>query len=174
MSESVNHQMNVLIVFYSRSGITRRLAHRLAEGFDGHNCCIEQVIDLKDRSGLIGILKSGVDALLGNLTRIESPREYPSDYDLVLVGTPVWAGTLAPAIRTYLSQFGRSSKKVACFCTLRCGGANKTFRRLRQFFKCDPLACLAVKNREVRADKFDDQVNEFVAGIKSALASGGD
>ncbi len=166
--------MKLLIVFYSRKGATRRLAHRLAESFAGHDCCIEQIIDLNDRSGPIGFLKSGYDSLFRRLTRIESPTEYPSDYDLVLIGTPVWTGALTPAIRTYLSQFGRSSKNVAYFCTFGLAGYKKAFRGLRKFFKLEPIAELALKGRQVRFGQFTDQVNEFAAKITSALADAGD
>ncbi len=166
--------MKVLIVFYSRQGVTRRLAHRLAEAFDGHDCCIEQIIDLKDRSGPIGLLRSGADAIFGKLTRIEAPKEYPSDYDLVLVGTPTWTGNISPAIRTYLMQFGGSSEKVAYFCTFRVAGYGLAFRRLRKFFQYDPVAALAVKNSHIRADKFADQVGQYISEITSAMSAPGD
>ncbi len=165
--------MKLLIVFYSRKGVTRRLAHRLAEAFAGHDCCIEQIIDLNDRSGPIGFLRSGYDSLFGRLTRIESPTEYPSDYDLVLIGTPVWTGALTPAIRTYLSQFGGSSKNVAYFCTFGLAGYKKVFRGLRKFFKFEPIAQLALKNHQVKTEQFTEQVNEFAAKIISALDGGG-
>jgi menaquinone-dependent protoporphyrinogen IX oxidase len=52
---------------------------------------------------------------LGRLTVIGEPEKDSASYDLVVVGTPIWAGAVAPAIRTYLSQNKERLKRVASF-----------------------------------------------------------
>jgi len=37
----------------------------------------------------------------------------PLDYDLIIIGTPVWAWTFSPPIRSFISMFDLSGKKVA-------------------------------------------------------------
>ena len=38
-----------------------------------------------------------------------------TDYDLIVIAQPVWAGSPTPAIRTYLNKNDLSEKKVALF-----------------------------------------------------------
>jgi hypothetical protein len=58
------------------------------------------------------------DASRGKETQIAPTTKNPEDYDLLIIGTPVWAFTLTPAIRTYLRNNDLSGKKVALFFTL--------------------------------------------------------
>ncbi|RLI69071.1 MAG: flavodoxin [Candidatus Gerdarchaeota archaeon] len=37
------------------------------------------------------------------------------DFDLIIIGTPIWSGTFAPAIRTFLMQEKIEHKKIALF-----------------------------------------------------------
>jgi len=39
----------------------------------------------------------------------------PADFDLIILGTPIWSGTFAPAIRTFLSHEKIKDKKIALF-----------------------------------------------------------
>jgi flavodoxin len=41
----------------------------------------------------------------------------PSDYDLIIIGTPIWAWSPTPAIRTYIKNNNLSGKKIALFFT---------------------------------------------------------
>jgi len=56
---------------------------------------------------------------------------HPEEYDLLFIGTPVWAGTVAPALNTFFLKVPLKDKKIALFC---CSGGmeGKTFRRMRE------------------------------------------
>ena len=47
--------------------------------------------------------------------RLPKQKDPPTDYDLIIIGQPVWAGSPTPAIRTYLNKNDLSGKKVALF-----------------------------------------------------------
>jgi flavodoxin len=51
-------------------------------------------------------------------TKIAPTKRVPAEYDLIIVGTPVWAWSPSAAIRTYLVKNDLSGKKVALFFTL--------------------------------------------------------
>ncbi len=106
--------MKSLVVYYSRSGNARFVAETIAAEIGAD---IEEIIDLKKRSGLLGFLGGGSDARRGKETKISSTTKSPADYDLIVVGTPVWAGRPTPAITTYLKKNDLSGKKVAVFFT---------------------------------------------------------
>lgn len=106
--------MKSLVVYYSRTGNARFVAETIATEVGAD---IEEVIDLKKRSGPIGFFSGGSDARRGKETEISPTTKSPSDYDLVIVGTPVWASRPSPAIVTYLKKNDLSGKKVALFFT---------------------------------------------------------
>lgn len=105
--------MKILIAYYSKTGITKRVANDLAKKL---NADIDEIIDLKNRSGIFGWILGGRDAMKGYLTEIKTIKN-PKDYDLVIIGTPVWAANSTPAVRTYIHQFKDQLKKVAVFST---------------------------------------------------------
>ena len=75
--------MNVLIVYYSRTGTTRRIAEEIKNSLKGD---IKEIRDVKSRSGIIGWLNAGKDAISKNLTKIENVNLNPSDYKVVIIG----------------------------------------------------------------------------------------
>ena len=104
--------MKSLVVFYSRTGNARFVAQTVAAEVGAD---IEEVIDLKKRSGIIGYLGGGSDARRGKETLLGPTQKSPADYDLVIVGTPIWGGRPTPAITTWLKKNNLSGKKVAVF-----------------------------------------------------------
>ena len=104
--------MKSLVVYYSRTGNARFVAETIAAEIGAD---VEEVIDLKKRSGTLGFLSGGFAARRGKETEIAPTKKSPAGYDIVIVGTPVWAGRPSPAIRTYLKKNDLSGKKVAVF-----------------------------------------------------------
>ena len=106
--------MKSLVVYYTRTGNARFVAETIAAEIGAD---VEEVIDLKKRTGALGYLSGGSDARRGKETEISPTKKSPAEYDLVIVGTPVWAGRPAPAILTYLKKHDFADKKVAVFFT---------------------------------------------------------
>lgn len=150
--------MKILAVYYSRTGVTRTVAEALAGRLRAE---IEEIRDRKTRNGILGGLGGGKDAVLKRLTEIDPPNQDPSGYDLVLIGTPVWAGTMAPAVRTYLSQYTERLGNVALFCTMGSSGDRRTFRHMAELIGTQPKATLALREKTVRSDAFVAEANDF-------------
>ena len=51
-------------------------------------------------------------------TKIAPTKLVPTGYDLLVIGTPIWAWRPTPAIRTYIVNNDFSGKKVALFFTI--------------------------------------------------------
>ena len=77
----------VLVIFYSRTGATRRLAEALANALQAD---IEPITDRINRSGIFGYLRSVAESLQKRGASIEPMKTDPASYDLVVIGTPVW------------------------------------------------------------------------------------
>ena len=110
--------MKSLVVYYTRTGKTKFVAETIATQLAAD---VEEIVDLKKRQGTLGWIMSGKDATRQSLTEIAQTTKVPADYDLVIIGTPIWAWKPTPAIRTYISQNNLSGKKVALFYTFETG-----------------------------------------------------
>ena len=106
--------MKALVVYYTRTGNTKFVAETVATELAADT---EEVIDMRKRQGTLGWLTAGRDAMGEKETEIAPTKRTPTDYDLVIVGQPVWAGNPTPAIRTYLKKNDFLGKKVALFFT---------------------------------------------------------
>ena len=104
--------MKILVIYYTRTGNTKFAAETIAAEIGAD---IEEVIDLKNRQGRLNYLPAGRDAMQGKETEIAPAKRTPTDYYLIVIGQPVWAGSPTPAIRTYLNKNDLSGKKVALF-----------------------------------------------------------
>jgi flavodoxin len=150
--------MKILVVYYSRTGNTKKAALQISRELRAQT---DEIIDLKDRKmKIVGWLVSGRDASKGSLTEIKCKKD-PSKFDLVIVGTPIWAWTLTPAIRTYLAI--KKFKKVAFFCT--CGGdSGKAFVEMQRLSK-KPVATLVLSEKDLKGSRV--KVKEFCKRLRS-------
>lgn len=145
--------MRNLVAYYSRTGNTRKVAQNIA-GMLGAN--IDEIIDLKDRSGIKGWILGGRDAMANKPTEIRNSRD-ASIYDLVIIGTPIWVGTAAPAVKAYLLKY--KFKNVAFFCT----AGNKQTRAFKDMEKLSskPLATMDLKEKKLDDPSTNDKIRGF-------------
>jgi flavodoxin len=154
--------MKTLVVFYSRTGITRKVAESIRENL---KCDLEELVDLKERKGPIGFLVSCKDGFMKKLTEIKQVQKDPGDYDLVILGTPVWAGTMSCAVRTYIQQNKDKFKSIAFFCTAGGGGMDSTVKDMEQKCGKKTPATLKLKTKEVIKNQFQDRLAEFIQKV---------
>ena len=145
-------------MYYSRTGKTRFAAEKVSSELKAD---IEEVVDLKNRSGRFGFLKAGYDATRGNETKIGETQKSPSEYDLIVIGTPVWNSRPASAIRTYLKRNDFAGKKVAVFCTNEGMGEEKTVERTKALISTGDIVGELViskvfENKEENESKISD------------------
>jgi flavodoxin len=150
--------MKSLVVYYSRSGNTRFVAEKISQKIGGD---IEEIIDKKRRKGPLGFLIGGFDATRGRITEIAEIKKSPIDYDLIVVGTPMWNKRITPAVRTYLKNNNLSKKKVALFCTSLGSQPDRVFKTLKEIMHgCIFVGELAMshaqKDREDTEKKISD------------------
>jgi flavodoxin len=107
--------MKSLVVYYTRTGNAKFVAETVAKQLGSD---IEEIVDQKKRAGPIGWVSAGKDSTQEKETQIDPTKLSPQNYDLIVIGTPIWAWRPTPAIRTYTKQNDLSGKKVALFFTL--------------------------------------------------------
>jgi flavodoxin len=153
-----------LVAYYSRTGTTRKVAEAIAGMLQ---CDVEEVVDTKDRAGVGGFLQSGKDAMLKKLTVIREPAKSPRDYDLVIIGTPVWAWTMATPVRTYISRYADQFKAVAFFLTTGGTGIQRTLQHMEELCGKKPQAVLGLKMDKVLKADPTPQIKAFVDALNA-------
>jgi flavodoxin len=155
--------MKALVVYYSRTGNTEKVANEIAQALGADT---ETIIDKKSRKGPIGWLSAGKDSTRKIPADIEEPKKEPSAYELVVIGTPVWAWTVSAPVLAYLNKFTGKLPEVAFFLTYD-GNMEKTFEDMTAAAGKTPKATLAVHHKELKRGAHAGQVKEFVAKLSS-------
>ncbi len=153
----------VLMLYYSRSGTTRKVAEAIAALL---GCDVEEILDRKDRSGVTGYLVSLKDSALRKPAEIEPVRRDPADYDLVVIGTPVWGFSVCGPVRTYLVQHEGRLGEVAFFCTRMLLGARRAMRHMAELCGGQPRAVLALRMGEVSKGDPRGKIQAFVEALR--------
>ncbi|MFA5993219.1 MAG: flavodoxin [Candidatus Pacearchaeota archaeon] len=152
--------MKILVVYYSRSGNTKKAAEEISKDL---KCDIDEISENKSRKGMIGWLGAGRDAMRKKEVEIKFEKDL-SKYDLIIVGTPIWASTAVPAVRSYLikNQDKLKSKKIAFFST---SGGTRIDRVAEDMEKLSekPIATLSLFAKGNNLEKIKD----FCEKVKS-------
>lgn len=157
--------MKTLVVYYSRTGHTDQVAREIAARCKGD---LEQIRDDGiDRSGLWGYLRSGWQAFSGASPAIRRATRKPGDYDLVVIGTPVWNWSLAAPVRSYAVRHAGQFKRVAFFCTEGGSGEGRAFAELQRICSKPPLATITVKEPELDRPKHEQPLQHFLAQLST-------
>jgi len=157
--------MKKLVVYFSQTGNTKRVAEFIAKA---EKADVEEILETHKRyTGFGWQMSAGFEALMKKKSKIIHPLQDPNDYDVIYIGTPVWAGNIASPIRTYLSEFPITGKKVALFCTMSGDKAEKAFKNMVQLLEeCKLLGELPITEKELKAGKADKKVAVWVSRLK--------
>ena len=154
--------MKVLVAYYSLTGNTRVLAQELGHGLGAR---VEEIRDARLRGKIGTVLRALIDNLLKRDTALATPQHDPADYDVVLIGGPVWGRRIAPPVRAYARHYGARAPRVGFFCTLGGEGAPVAFAELQAACGQAPTATLDVDAMHLppllhadAAQRFIDQV----------------
>jgi flavodoxin len=125
--------MKTLVIYYSYEGTTKRMADMIAikYGFDVERL---EVVNEKRKKGIMKYVWGGGQVLQKKEPELKELRHSINDYDRIIIGTPVWASSFAPAIRSFLKQNEIKGKEVAFFCTYM-GGEGHTLADFREELK---------------------------------------
>ena len=120
--------MKTLIAYFSASGVTKKVAQKLASKLNCDTYEIKPVVsytdadlnwmdknsrssvEMKDKSSRPEIIKDGLDV---------------SGYDRILLGYPVWWYTAPTIINTFLETYDFSGKKIIIWATSGGSGLGK-------------------------------------------------
>lgn len=138
--------MKTLIVYYSRTNVTKKIAEMIRKEL---NCDIEEITDGDKYKGKIGYMKGGMNASMGRTSDINPITKNPADYDLVIIGTPVWASNMCTPIYTYLLKYNQQIKNMASFCTCIGGGYEKALEKIAEVSGKPQLSTMFLTSKDI-------------------------
>ena len=144
--------MKTLVVYYSLTGNTRQIGEELVAMLGAD---VEELKDGKNRRGPIGFLKSGMEARRNTPVQLETLTHNPAEYDMVVVGSPIWANGICTPVLTFLTQHKHEIRNAAWFCTS--GSINpkyavRGFAAMEQASGLTPVATLGMGRLHIKRE----------------------
>lgn len=157
---------DTLVVFYSRTGTTRKAAEALAQagGWD-----LAEIQDEATLAGRRGPLRSVIEAVFGREPKVQYFGHDPGLYDLVIIATPVWASNIASPVRSFLTQYRARMKRVSFLCTLGGSGAETARKRFAAACGKVPLDSLALTSAEMQSGSHAGRIESFARRLRAAV-----
>ncbi|WP_295095452.1 flavodoxin [Ruminococcus sp.] len=118
--DQMNAQSDTLVIYFSRTGNTEKIAEYLKELTDADSYVIEAAIpytndDIKYQDDKCRANKEQNDKSVR--PEIANPIDSIASYDTIFLGYPIWWGQEPRIIDTFLESFDFSDKTVIPFCT---------------------------------------------------------
>jgi flavodoxin len=107
--------MKILVVYYSLDGNTRYIAQKIAQGAGGDILELEPEREIP-RGNFMKFFWGGRQVITREKPKLKPFYKNPWEYDLIFIGTPVWAWSYAPAIASFFEKVSMKEKKAAFFC----------------------------------------------------------
>ena len=122
--------MKTLVIYYSFEGNCQMVAEEIQALTGADVLRLKPVNDLKS-TGFSRFIWGGRQVVMGEEPELEPFDVKFEDYDLIILGTPVWAWNYCPALKSFFSKNQIVRKKVALFCC-HGGGKAKTLTKMRE------------------------------------------
>lgn len=152
-----------LVVYYSWTGNTAKVANKIAEALSAD---IEEIRDFKPRRGPFAFAASAVASVLKRSAPILQSTKSVADYDVVLLGCPVWASNMATPMRTYIMREHPRIKQLGLFCTLGGSGGKATLAQMAALCGRTSLADLIVEQSALASDTWRGLTENFARQIQ--------
>ncbi len=130
--------MKAVVVYYSMTGNVGMVAKKIAEKTGADLLPLLPQKAYPDK-GFKKFIWGGKSAVMGEKPKLQ-PYDFDADkYDTIIFGTPVWASTYAPPLRSFFEKnkeklSGKTFAAVVCFSG---GGADKALEKMKKEWKTD-------------------------------------
>ncbi len=121
---------DILVAYYSFEGHTRAMAQAIAQAV-GADLLVLRPVEEPPAAGLGKYLWGGTRVVMRRTPLLEPLERDPAHYGTLFIGTPVWAFSYTPPLRTFLAEHDFTGKRVALFAS-HDGALGKTFVHMRK------------------------------------------
>ena len=150
----------VLVLYYSQTSNTKVVAEEIANRLGAETVAIEAE-EPYDGDIQATIERSMKERESGVLPDIQPLTVDLAEYDIIFLGYPVWFGTYAPPMTSFLKQTDLSGKTIVPFCTFGSGGLESSMSDLA---KVQPNAdiCPGYGVRAARMEAVPQEIERFL------------
>ncbi len=152
----------ILVVCYSRGGTTLRVAEHVAEALGAE---LERIEEGTARTGLGGWARSALEAAAKGLPTIRTTKD-PRAYDLVILGSPVWVGTMASPIRTYIYTHPGQLRSASFFAVMGGSGGEDAIREMQLACDASDGPWCVLRQNEVERGLHRATCESFIQALK--------
>ena len=136
----------ILVVVYSHTGASRRLAQLLASL---QQWTLAEIRDVQPRAGSAGMWRCFLDSLLRRRPKIRYDGPDPRSFNAVVLVSPIWVGRLAGPMRSFVAAHRASLRDVAVVSVMGERGAANAVAEVGRLVGRAPICNAAFKTREV-------------------------
>ena len=122
--------MKAIVVYYSMDGNTKYVADKISQIIGADTLRLEPTKEYP-KGNVSKFFWGGKSVVFGEKPKLQPYQFNAKDYDLIIIGTPIWASSLVPPIKTFLNENDLSNKKVAFYSCSMGGDANKCFTKMK-------------------------------------------
>lgn len=152
-----------LVVYYSQSGTTEKVANIIQKktGAD-----IERIETVNPYSGDMGAIAGAFmgERRDGKFRDLKPMKAKVADYDTIYVGYPIWAGTFAGPIHSFVKTADLKGKVIVPFCTFGSGG-NTSIPDLKAALPGSTITSSWYGVRAARVDKAEAEIETFLINL---------
>lgn len=157
--------MKILVIYYSLTGNAKLVAEIIAEKTGADLLGLKPEKELNSNS-LLKHLWGGKQVITKEKPKLLPLAKNPKDYDLIFIGTPVWAFNFCPAVRSFLAENKITDKKIVIFCCHE-GMMGKTFQNLKKELANNEIIgqldlILPIKNKDKAEQKIQDWLKTII------------
>ena len=159
-AETKEETPKMLVLYYSQTGNTKAVATEIANRLSAD---IEEIVpvELYDGDFQATIERGKKELDEGAFPEIQPVKADLAKYDVIFIGYPVWFGTYAPPVITFLNNADLSGKKIVPFCTFGSGGLESSMKDLVEAApKAEILPGYGV--RAARMEAMPKEIDQFL------------
>lgn len=158
----------IAIIYYSMSGNTDYVAKNIFKNIEAD---LIRIVPKKEypNSGFKKFFWGGKSAVMGETPMLEEYEFDDSKYDCIVFGTPVWASSFVPPIRTFIKENKEKlkNKKFSVFICYSGGGAEKAIEKLKKYLEITDFDAqlILIDPKDNKSDENVKKINEFCEKI---------
>lgn len=160
---------NILVIYYSYTGSSRRVADLLCAQ---QNWRMAEVVETRSRRGLTGTLRCVLDSALRRRPSIRYDGPPPEDFDAVVLISPIWLQRLAGPMRSFVEQCSARLPRVAVVSVMGGTGAPDAVAEISRIIRRAPVLSMSISMREVDNGSLAGRLQSFGSALSSAEENG--
>jgi hypothetical protein len=137
---------SILVVCYSYTGTTRRLAQLLCSH---HGWPLGEILDERPRGGAVGTWRCFLDSMLRRHPDVRYLGPDPGDFHTVVLMSPIWVYRLAGPMRSFIAKRRGVLRRYAVISTMGSAGASNAVAEIAHVLGRPPILADAFTTREI-------------------------